>query len=572
MFDTIALKYYRFLRIPSRIAKYVYFLYPLYILIILFIDLLSCITKSHHCSVTTFTAVVIHILYFSLMPLMVKFLVPYMKNRQILNMIIFSTVPGILLEFLGSLVNIYGMLYIVFPLFGLLILQGLVNSRKKSIIVFLVSILLEALFIVFVDRFSIINTSIRMSMLAFTTISSIYLNNTLIGSYKRGINLLELSSAWAKYILTGVDDNIELQISKLREERETKIYLILFHRRDDVIALIMPGVHFGPFRTLGSTLLPHYLDKMLNYRGVKTFILHGAGSHELDLINRNETERLSSEIASKILSNLNLNNRYEVVYEPFKVYDEFYEAFVFQTNYLALIALSSPIVGGDDIPYEVQKYAEEIASIYGFKHVAIIDCHNIEGFRETDPNKFKPIIMASISIRRKVCNSFKTGYGESLVYGSVKGLCVNKVKVLTMECDDARYSLIYLYGNNAKIGVRDSLRRIAISNGIRDAEVITLDDHSCAGTAFDSPYYAVEVNENLIRAVERALKVSINDLSETKISLITYNTKVNVVGLKIFKLLELAKQAGGFVVRHLKSILILIHIAFLIMILSLNLL
>ncbi len=571
MLDTIALKYYRFLRIPSKIAKYISLLYPLYILIILFIDLLPCIVKNYHCSIVAFTAVMIHMLYFSLMPLVIKTLVPYMKSRQILNMIIFLTAPGILLEFLGSLASIYGMLYIVPPLFALLILQGLVNSRKKSIMVFLVFILLEILFIIFVDRFNTVNISIRMSMLIFITIPLIHLNN-ILSSHKRGVNLFELSSAWAKYVLTGVDDDIEFQISKLREGREIKIYSILFHRQDGVIAMIMPGVHFGPFKTLGSTLLPHYLDEMLNSKGIKTFILHGAGSHELDLINRNEAERLSSEMANKILSNSSLNDRYEIVYEPFKVYDELYEAFVFQTNYLALIALSSPIVGGDDIPYEVQKYAEEIAPIYGFKHAVIIDCHNIEGLRETDPNKFNSIITASISIRRKVCNSFKTGYGESLVYGNVRGLCINKVKVLTMECDDVRYSLIYLYGNNAKIGVRDSLRRIAINNGIRDAEIITLDDHSCAGTAFDSPYYAVEINENIVRAVERAIKASISNLLDTKVSLIVYNTKVNVVGLKIFELLELAKQIGGFVVRYLKLILISIHIIFPIAILLLNLL
>lgn len=570
MLDSVALKYYRLLRIPSKMARYVSLIYPLYLLLIVLIDIIPCIIKNYYSTVVSIT-IVIHVLCFSLMPLVVKSLVPYMKRRQILNMIIFSTAPGILIEFLGSFAGVYGMLYTVLPLFGLLILRGLTNSKRKVVAMFSIPILLEILFIIFVDRFNTINTSIRISMLVLVSLSSIYLNNVL-SSYRKGVNLFELSSAWARYILTGIDDDIEFQIGKLSEKKNVKVYSIFFNRKNDSIALIVPGVHFGPFRTLGSTLLPHYLDEILNSKGIKSLVLHGAGSHELDIINKNEAGKLSTDIADKIVDHLNTNNKYEIVYEPFRIYDELYEAFVFQTNYLVFIALSSPIVGGDDIPYEVQKYAEEIATVYGFKDAVIIDCHNIEGLRETDPKKFHSIIMASISIRKKACSSFRTGYGESTVYGNIKGLCINKVKVLTMECDNMKYSLIYLYGNNAKIGVRDSLRRIAISNGIRDAEVITLDDHSCAGTAFDSPYYSVEANENIVRAVERALKSSINDLSDTSVSMLVYNTSVNVVGFKIFELLELVKQIGGFVIRYLKLILVAIHIVFLIITLLLHLL
>ncbi|MCS7111761.1 MAG: DUF2070 family protein [Sulfolobales archaeon] len=571
MLDSMALKYYRFLRIPSKIARHVSLLYPLYILLIVLIDLLSCSIKNQCGTPIFFAAVIIHVLHFSAIPLVIKFLVPYMRRRQILNMVIFSTVPGVLLEFLGSLIGVYGMIYTVLPLIGLLILRGLINSKKRIIIMFFIFTLLEALFIVFVDRFGAANIFVRTCMLIFVSVLSIHLNN-ILSSYKWEVDVFELSSAWAKYMFTGIDDDIEFQISKLKVERDIKVHSIIFRRRDDTIAMIVPGVHFGPFKTLGSTLLPHYLDEMLNSKGIKTFVLHGAGSHELDLINKNEAKKLAGEIVDKIFNNFSLSEKYEVIYEPFRVYDEFYEAFVIQTSNLAIIAISSPIIGGDDIPYEVQKHTEEITPIYGFKHGVIIDCHNIEGLRVADPNKFNPIVMASISIRKKACSSFKTGYGESSVYGNVRGLCINKIKVLTIECDDAKYSLIYLYGNNAKIGLRDLLRRIAINNGIRDAEVITLDDHSCAGTVFDSPYYAVEVNENIVRAVERALRASITDLSETKVSLVTHNSKVNVVGLKIFELLELAKQVGGFLARYLKLVLIVIHIALLATILLLNLL
>jgi len=569
MLDSIALKYYRFLRIPSRISRYISFLYPLYILFIIFINTSICIITGNSISITLF-AIMIHITSFSFIPLVIKYLVPYMKRRQILNLMIFSTAPGILIEFIGAFFGIYGMLYVVLPLIGLLVLRGLTNSRKALVFMYITPILIELLFAITVDRYSLTKLLIRVTMLTLIIIFSIYLN-LVLNSYRKEFNVFELSSAWAKYTLTGIDDDLESQITKLGEERDVKIFSILFHRKNDTIALIVPGVHFGPFKTLGSTLLPQYIEEALNLKGIKTFILHGAGSHELDLVNKAEARKLSINIVEKIHYHYYINaDKVEAIYEPFRVYNGLHEAFVIQTNSLVLIALSTPIIGGDDIPYEVQRYAEMITPIYGFKDAAIIDCHNSEGLRELDPNKFNPIVVAAISIRKKMCNNFKTGYGEARVYGNVRGLCENKVKVLTIDCDGVKYSLIYLYGNNAKIGVRDSLRRIALNNGIKDAEVITLDDHSCSGIVFDSPYYAVELSEDIMRAVKNAIKASINDLSDTTASLVIYNTKANVAGSKIFELLELIKEIGGFVVKHLKLSLIVVHIIFLILVTLLN--
>lgn len=567
MLDSIALKYYRFLRIPSRISKYISFLYPLYILFIIFINISICIITGNNISIALFV-IMIHITSFSFIPLVIKYLAPYMKRRQILNLMIFSTAPGILIEFIGAFFGIYGMLYVALPLIGLLVLRGLTNSRKALVFMYIIPILIELLFAITVDRYSLIKLLIRVSMLTLTIIFSIYLN-LVLNSYKKEFNVFELSSAWAKYTLTGIDEDLESQITKLGEERDVKIFSILFHRKNDTIALIVPGVHFGPFKTLGSTLLPQYIEEALNSKGIKTFILHGAGSHELDLVNKAEARKLSINIVDKIHHHIN-KSKVEAIYEPFRVYNGLHEAFVLQTNSLVLIALSTPIIGGDDIPYEVQRYAEMITPIYGFKDAVIVDCHNSEGLREPDSNKFNPIVVAAISIRKKMCNNFKTGYGEARVYGNVRGLCENKVKVLTMDCDGIKYSLIYLYGNNAKIGVRDSLRRIAMNNGIKDAEVITLDDHSCSGTVFDSPYYAVELGEDIMRTVKNAIKASINDLSDTTVSLVIYNTKANVAGSKIFELLELVKEIGGFVVKHLKLSLIVIHIIFLILVTLLN--
>ncbi|MEM4052590.1 MAG: hypothetical protein QW646_02405, partial [Ignisphaera sp.] len=65
MFDSVALKYYRLLRIPSKMARYVSLIYPLYLLLIVLIDLIPCIIKNYYSTVVSIT-IVIHVLCFSL--------------------------------------------------------------------------------------------------------------------------------------------------------------------------------------------------------------------------------------------------------------------------------------------------------------------------------------------------------------------------------------------------------------------------------------------------------------------------------------------------------------------------
>ncbi|ADM28321.1 Protein of unknown function DUF2070, membrane [Ignisphaera aggregans DSM 17230] len=551
MLEDIALKYYRMLGIPSRISRHVKWIYPVTIVTVIGIELLILFGKGVALK-NIINLVMLHIILSSLLPIIIKLMVSYINLRQALNTSFFLILLGVLLEIIGVFAKIYGVMYVAIPLLGVLILKGMSNDNKNIFVLIIYSILAEIIFTIIVD-FSLIQRIARICLLLFSISVSIFFILTLS---KRGkdIDVFRFSSAWAKFILTGFENDMEDVFESFGTEREIDIRMLLFQRDKDNIAIVIPGIHFGPFRTIGSTLAPYLIEEELKKYNIKSIIFHGAGSHERNLVSKKEINKIVNAIRDLLQKPMEKT----FLYEPFRVFNGYHEALVLPSS-MVLIAISTPTVGGDDIPYGVQELAEKYSKVYGYEDAVIVDCHNLEGPMIRDLSRYKDIVIAAISKQSRQCSRVRIGYSEDEVRGYVRGLCSNTIKAMAIECDGNVYSLLYLYGNNADIGVREALRRLALSLGYKDAEVFTLDDHTCSGVAFDSPYYSVRINASLLRSAEKVLREALTDLKEATISFTKHSIKVRTMGEKIYELLELAKVIGRDVLNYLKTTLLLLY-------------
>ncbi|MEM4788567.1 MAG: DUF2070 family protein [Ignisphaera sp.] len=497
----------------------------------------------------------IHLMSWLFLPPLIYVLVRYMKLRQCINMSLFLLVPGIPLEIFGVFMNISGLMYITIPIIGIFSVRGFTYSRIKSLIIAFYTLLIEVLFTLFVDRFILSTIAIRFTSTLIPMVLSIYFAETL--SNREGIDVYRIAGSWVKTILLHDESDFSTIMNRIGFEDHIKTHVMFFDLGSNYIALLVPEIHFGPFRNVGSAALPHVIDGLFEKMNIKSFVLHGAGSHERNLISSYEGQSYGQSILNKIMSREGFKE--DVLYEPFRVYSRYFDAFIIQTNNSAYVLISTPIVGNDDIPYEVQIKSYELSNVYGFEDVAIIDTHNVEGKPVYDLDKYVGILVEALSKSSRPCTTYGIGYGEAIVKGAVNGLCDNKVKVLTIKCNNSLYGLIYLYGNNAKVGVRDELRKKAIELGYSDAEVLTADDHSCSGISFDIPYHAVELNDALVKAVETALKSSLDNIAPCKVYVATLTTRNKIVGPNIFALLELAKVTSQKVLRYLALSFLLIY-------------
>jgi putative membrane protein len=552
-----SLRYYRMLRVPSIISKRQIYIYLLFILLLLLADTYPYILLHKLLHTNLLLIPVLHATSIFVIVASVKFIARYIKFRQATNATLFLIAPGLPVEFISSFFGVWGSIYTALPILSPFLFSGLTGSKKRGIAYsIMLSIALQLLFIV-------TDTSIAIAIARFVILFLLFIPSIHTISQLDDLSDLDvfmLASAWTKLMLTGNGDELESIFSSIAIDKEVKVRVLRFERAGNDIVVVVPAIHFGPYKTLGSTYFPYILESELSKNNITAFIFHGAGSHELNVASSVESERLAKEITRALLNTGRSSNTYESLYEPFRVFSNLREAFCLHTDTKAFIIISSPVTGGDDLPQELQKRAEEIAALYGFADVAVIDAHNVEGDRELRVDVFEELIKSALSKHSNQCSILRIGYGEERVHGIVRGLCTNKVKVLAIECNSKRYGIIYLYGNNAEHGVREALRHLALQNGFVDAEVVTLDDHTCAGTAFDSPYYAVELSEALLNATTIALHKAVEDLKDARVTTFTYTFTAKLMGEKVFDLLELATRSGSAILRTLKVATLLLYI------------
>lgn len=553
--DQRAIKYYRFLRIPAKLTKISRALYTVLLLIVLMVYILQYILDIIDWGVLLRTAL-IHITALLILPLFLKILISYIKIRQSISMALFLIAPGIPLEVIGACTGLQGLGYIVVPIIGIPSIRSFTSSKIKSYLVVLYVLLIELAFTLLINLPAMSKTLIRMALTLLTTFTSICFTESL--AYKGDINIYKIASSWIKVMMLNDDEEFSKLMDSMGVETEVNTYVLMFNAKTKNIAILVPGIHFGPFRNVGSASLPHIIDKLFKEVNIESFVLHGAGSHERDLVSFSESLRYAQNILEKILKKEGFVE--EMLNEPFRVYNGFFESYVFQTNNEIIMIISTPLMGNDDIPYQVQMKAEEIGKIYGFDKVAIVDAHNVAGSSITEVDRYKDVIMASMSKSSRVCEDLGIGYGEAAVKGYVSGLCNNKIKSLAIRCNGRLYGLLYIYGNNAKAGLREALRKIAIDIGYTDIEVVTADDHSCSATSYDSPYLVVEPNYYLYRAVETSLAMSKNSIEGCRTLTTKITTRNKVVGAKIWELLELAKVVSHKILRYIATSFLAIYI------------
>jgi predicted neutral ceramidase superfamily lipid hydrolase len=67
----------------------------------------------------------------------------------------------------------------------------------------------------------------------------------------------------------------------------------------DPLALVVSDVHPGPFRTVGSSMLPSLIQQKLGEKGFEAAVLKGLSSHEKNIASRKTTEQLAERLAAE---------------------------------------------------------------------------------------------------------------------------------------------------------------------------------------------------------------------------------------------------------------------------------
>ena len=325
-------------------------------------------------------------------------------------------------------------------------------------------------------------------LLIFLFSTSIYLK-TVNSSIKSslGVGGLDLFKAFIAEWTEQEDMPLEALLTRIGEERTLPVAVICFKNikgRMKAI-LVIPTIHPGPFKTIGSSLLPHFLAKELKQKtGAEVIVLHGSCDHSLNLTSKNQLQYVLDEIIRNINDISYVDGATSITYAK-----EGTMTVKTQTlgDLTLIIATRSPLPM-DDISLGVGLLTTKIIEKEGSKKAFFVDAHNCMGETFEDvligSETAKELILAAQKSFKQLLNMsvrpLKIGVakGRDINIPLEKGLGSDGVSVLLMEIGSEYYAYVVFDSNNLDFGLREQIiDRLRKEFGIKDAEVMTTDTH-----------------------------------------------------------------------------------------------
>lgn len=331
----------------------------------------------------------------------------------------------------------------------------------------------------------------------------------------------------------GNDELIERYFDDVGIESDVKIqYLIIRSIKTKKIKglLIIPNVHFGPFKTCGSSDLPeHIYRKFQDIPG--TTVYHTTNDHTQNLTTQGYVEVIIRRIKQDIDEIIKSND--------FKWVSEIKDFTRKISNSAKLIGTevgNVPIVfitrhplPSDDIEIEIGEEIRNNAISNGFKEIIVVDSHNAiigdEILIKRDTLEAKDLIdvvkkfMESETVKKIQNTPMEYGVAKDHLkeFSENEGIGIGGVvlHLYKNSLTDQKTVLIHFDGNNAYVDVRSNILNFLQNRGIERGEITTSDSHTVARQLSNRGYSPIgdKIKTNFIlKKLETMIETAEKDL------------------------------------------------------------
>ncbi|MEM3651406.1 MAG: DUF2070 family protein [Candidatus Jordarchaeaceae archaeon] len=375
---------------------------------------------------------------------------------------------------------------------------------------------------------------------------------------------------------------LEEKFEKIGEEASLPVLTLLFKDSNALNSvLVVPNIHPGPFKTVGSSQMPYIIAKEIKEKtGAVVSVAHGASTHGQNLVAAKEIKKVLRTIENSLdQPNFVSKASQFVTYEE----DEVKMSCQIFGDLALLIVTLSPI-SFDDISPELGEQVREAAISEGIRDSFLIDAHNCGGEvvtpilpnSETAKKMVHAAKMAVKEAKSKMGTEIKSYVVQSKPgeFHKWEGIGPAGVTVQVVEVEGQKAAYIVIDGNNMIPGLREKVIDSVKKVGVAEAEVLTSDTHIVNAVSLDPKGYQavgqIGDNKKLITAIVNMTKEAISSLKPVKISYaIKEVEKIKIVGEKQMKLLT--TQIVKSVSTAKKSLIILISAALLNIVLQVSL-
>jgi putative membrane protein len=323
--------------------------------------------------------------------------------------------------------------------------------------------------------------------------------------------------------------------------------------------IAVPSIHPGPFKNIGSSLLPSMLKNALEKKfGCVVCVPHGLFGHEFDLASQSQTQTVIDQIA-KVATFRDHNTKAT----PFtKVSNESAAACCQVFGNFAFISFTLAPKTTEDLPQELGMFIQKESQMHKLVDAVVVNAHNsIDGTASMEESL---IVLKKVGAGclDKVASMeqlpFEVGAATTIPeeFSLKQGMGPGGLTAVVVKVGQQKTAYVVIDGNNMVSGLREKILLALNLMGISDGEVFTTDTHSVnaliLGNRGYHPIGEVISHEVLIEYIKRIVSTAVSGLEPVKAACSNITVpNVKVIGerqlemlcILIDKTLQKAKKA-----------------------------
>ncbi len=418
----------------------------------------------------------------------------------------------------------------------LVINGGFIYSTTKSVCIAAVqplsTLLLASVFLLKANTAVIYSTILGLVVLSITATFLVKFKTFRTESAR--INSLEILQSFLKTWVSHKASSLENYFT-MYSQGEPVVTRVVLASAANQAALVLPGVHPGPFFPVGSYNISELIFHELRRSGMTPMVLHGVGGHERNLPTNELARQYAATIANAVGSQ-GADHPVQTMRGPIRVEagPTTITTLGFGNHIVAF--LSSAPYNTDDLPPGVIDQAISAAKEMDIE-LMLVDAHNSIGGKDCEQpqvdwrkvfqdNSQSPEEEFDLGVAHS--SELRFDHGSDISDGGVAALVFRKHR--------STYALITSDSNNAVIGLRQLVADELEKEGVVLIELCTSDTHNSAARSLTSRgYHALGEDSDrrvLAATIKKLEKMAEGRLSHGSISTVTSNTTLPLIGDK----------------------------------------
>lgn len=302
-----------------------------------------------------------------------------------------------------------------------------------------------------------------------------------LGQRMYGVPAMPIFRAFMLNWVVALNEPLEELLEKLGEDEDVEVSFLKFDSSKPKAAIIVPLVHPGPFKNIGSSLLPSMLKREFEEKfNCDACVPLGILGHELDLASQAQNHRIIDSVLASAEFEASVAKATPMV----KVTDGVVTAVCQVFGKTAFLSFTLAPKTTEDLPQELGRIVREEAEKCGLDCAVVVNAHNsIDGTETMEESLDALRAVASDCLKRAVSlpsEPFEVGAATVFPkeFSLQDGMGSGGITAVAVKVDEQKSVYVVIDGNNMISGLREKILSALASSGFDESEVFTTDTHA----------------------------------------------------------------------------------------------